>query len=320
MTEPRRAANIRCRSAAEAFVDEPSIGQLAGLDLPESAILGERHRPSFFIVGPPRTGSSWLHEILSPYAWLPSPSKETRFFDTHFHRGEKWYISHYKKPRLGQPMGEVAPTYFASSTARERMMQVVPEAKIVCVFRNPVDRIVSLYPLKRAYGLIPWSFEEAIAHDPELMESSRYATVLKLWQRSFGSRNVLACIYDDLRENPQEFVDALVDFINVPRFRLAEWQYGLVHDSEKMTHPRSYLRTRTATLMADWFKAKRMDRVVSAFKRSRLKNLVLGGGSPFPKLTAEQLARLQEQFQPEVEELETMLKRNLSSWKLPVSA
>ena len=34
-------------------------------------------------------------------------------------------------------MGEVAPTYFASAAARERIAQTVPEAKIVCVFRNP---------------------------------------------------------------------------------------------------------------------------------------------------------------------------------------
>jgi hypothetical protein len=67
-------------------------------------------------------------------------------------------------------MGEVAPTYFASAAARERMAEAVPEAKIVCLFRDPVDRIVSLYRLMRVSGLIPWCFEEAIERDPELMD------------------------------------------------------------------------------------------------------------------------------------------------------
>ena len=319
MDELRRDIEVKYRAAAEVARNE--IGrQVPNQTVAQSSTIEERSLPSFFIIGPPRTGSSWLHEVLASHALLPSPSKETRFFDTHFHRGLKWYTAHYANRYGEQQIGEVAPTYFASAVARERMVQVVPTAKIVCVFRNPVDRIVSLYRLKRAYGLIPWNLEEAIALDPELMESSRYASTLRLWQRSFGANNVFAGIYDDLRDSPQAFVNSVVDFIGVRRFKLADWQYGFVHDSEKMTHPRSYYRTRSATMLADWFKARRLDRIVTAFKRSRFRNLVLGGGPPFPKLSKEVLTRLHAKFQPEVEELEKMLGRDLTPWKLPEAA
>src|SRR5882724_7339456 len=43
--------------------------------------------PSFFVIGPPRTGTSWLHEVLSKRASLSHPTKETRFFDRYFDRG-----------------------------------------------------------------------------------------------------------------------------------------------------------------------------------------------------------------------------------------
>jgi hypothetical protein len=271
--------------------------------------------PSFFIVGPPRTGSSWLYEILSPHALLPSPLKETRFFDTHFDRGLSWYLAHYKISNGDRRIGEVAPTYFASAAARERMARTVPDAKIVCVFRDPVHRILSLYRLKRAYGMIPWSFEQALERDPELVESSRYASHLKLWQRSFGAANILACIYDDLRTSPQSFLDSLMDFVEAPRFIVDASRCGLVHDSEGMTHPRSYYGTRSATLLAEWFKSQRLDRVVVAFKNSRLRKLVLGGGQPFRQLSAELSKHLYERFRPEVEGLEVMLDRDLSSWK-----
>jgi hypothetical protein len=69
-------------------------------------------------------------------------SKETRFFDIHFHRGTKWYLAHYQPSGESQRKGEVAPTYFASVAARERTALMAPQAKIVCVFRHPVDRIV----------------------------------------------------------------------------------------------------------------------------------------------------------------------------------
>jgi hypothetical protein len=271
--------------------------------------------PTFFIVGPPRTGSSWLHEILSHHTHLPAPLKETRFFDNHYHRGLKWYRAHFADFNHGRPVGEVAPTYFASAEARERIAELVPRAKIVCVFRNPVDRIVSLYRLKRAYGMIPWSFEEALTRDPELLDSSRYAANLREWQNSFGKENILPTLYDDLREQPQMFVNALVDFIGVPRFALTSAQHRYIHDSETMTHPRNFDRTRKANALADWFKARRLHRIVLAVKSSPLRRLVLGGGPAFTDLSGEMSMRLYALFRQEVEELEQMLHRDLTSWK-----
>ena len=273
--------------------------------------------PSFFIVGPPRTGSSWLHQVLTGHALLPTPVKETRFFDKHYSRGLKWYLAQFPAAAANAkyPKGEVAPTYFASDAARERLAEIAPQAKIICVFRNPVERIVSLYRLKRAYGLIPWSFEQAVERDPEIRETSRYAYNLKLWRRSFGGENVMAAIYDDLRDDPQAFANAISDFIEAPRFILGATDHTSVHTSEKMTHPRSYYRTRSATLAADWFKAHRLAHVVTKFRRSPLLKLVLGGGKPFYPVSASRLNSLYIRFRPDIEELELLLGRDLSDWK-----
>jgi LPS sulfotransferase NodH len=274
-----------------------------------------RPLPSFFIIGPPRTGTSWLHEILKEHTLLPKLSKETRFFDVHFHRGAEWYRAHFTSSDKAHVVGEVAPTYFASSQARERIAKIVPAAKVVCIFRDPVDRVLSLYRLKRAYGMIPWSFEQAMVCDPELLESSKYATNLKEWQRALGADRVLPTIYDDLCVEPQSFVDSVVDFIGVPRFTLTQPQLRRIFASEPLTHPRSYYRTRSATMMADWCKARRLDRVVTTVKNSPLLKLFLGGGPPFAALPEDFALSLYEHFRPEVEELEVVLKRDFSQWK-----
>ena len=271
--------------------------------------------PSFFVIGPPRTGTTWLYEILRDHTLLPAPTKETRFFDKHFHRGIDWYRAHFRHAAPDRQVGEIAPTYFASIEASARIARTLPEAKAVCIFRHPVERVISLYKLKRAYGLIPWNFEQAMACDSEMLESSRYATNLKVWQDALGREQVMATLYDDLRDNPQEFLDTLVDFIDVPRFGLTDSQTMSVHASETMTHPRSYHRTRRATSMADWFKARRLDTVVAAVRNSPLRKLFLGGGSPFAAFPMETSLRLYELFRPEVEELEGMINRDLSTWK-----
>jgi hypothetical protein len=274
-----------------------------------------RSLPTFFIVGPPRTGTSWLHEILKRQVGLPIHLKETRFFDLHFHRGLSWYLSHYRIPHQDGQVGEVAPTYFASPPARCRIRELIPRAKIVCVFRDPIQRLQSLYRLKRAYGWISWSFEQAIQLDVELIESGRYATHLKGWQQDFGADHVLPTLFEDLREHPQSYVDQLADFIGIPRFTLSSADRQSIHASDVMTLPRSYYRTRTARLMAEWLEARRFGQVVAAARNSRLRKLVLGGGAAFSEFTPKLLLNLYELFRKEVDELEIMLQRDLSAWR-----
>jgi len=271
--------------------------------------------PSFFVVGPPRTGTSWLHEVLRGKVILPTPTKETRFFDTHFARGLDWYGAHYPERIHGLRIGEIAPTYFASPEARERIAEIVPAARVVCIFRDPVERLVSLYRIKRAYGLVPWNFEQALIHDPEFLETSRYSANLKAWYGMFGNEHVLATLYDDLRSNPQSFLNRIVDFLGIPRFALTASQKNAVHGSESLTHPRSFKRTRNASRVADWLKAQRMDKLVAAVRNSPLRRLFLGGGEPFGTPSAELSAQLRELFLPEINEMERMLKRDLATWK-----
>lgn len=273
-----------------------------------------RWLPSFFVIGPPRTGTSWLHEVLSTRVYLPNPTKETRFFDTHFWRGLAWYYGHFRANDIRQ-VGEVAPTYFSCDDARERIARLVPSAKIVCIFRDPVDRVFSLYRLKRAYGMIPWSFEEALEKDPELMESGKYATYLKKWLRTFGRSQILATVFDDLREQPQAYVDRFAEFTGIDRFQLGESELKKIHSSEMMTHPRNYRRTRSATLLADWLKARQLDSVVALARKSSLVKYLVGGGRPFARPAPELSAWLYEYFRPEVEALEDLLGRDFSAWK-----
>jgi hypothetical protein len=212
-------------------------------------------------------------------------------------------------------MGEVAPTYFASVHARERIAKLIPDAKVVCVFRNPVDRVLSLYRLKRAYGMLPWTFEQAMLKDPELLESGRYATHLKGWFSVLGKKQVLVTVYEDLKRDPQVYLNTVTDFLGIARILLTGSQLRLINASEGLTHPRSYFLTRTATEIADWFKAVRLDRVLAAAKHKYFLKLFLRSGSSFESLSADRTRKLYELFRPEVEELEAILNRDFPKWK-----
>ena len=270
-------------------------------------------RPSFIVVGPPRTGTSWLHKILEPYATLPSPSKETRFFDLHFHRGFDWYAWHFPRHRSG-PMGEVAPTYFGSPEARLRIAETLPGAKIVLIFRDPIERAVSLYRLKLAYGMLRCSFAEALREDEELINSGLYWTHLCGWRDCFPDEQLLVMIYDDLASNPQKFANRVAAFVGLPPIELSQAQVRRVYSSERMNQPRSYLATSTATAFANWCKARHLDHLVASVRESALIKLFLGGGKSLPSVDSETLDVLSDRFRPEVKALASHLGRRLESW------
>src|SRR5262249_32450122 len=195
--------------------------------------------PSFFVIGPPRTGTSWLHEVLNQHTVLPALSKETRFFDSHFRRGFHWYSSHFRHRCTGQPLGEIAPTYFASRDARERISPLTSSSRSICTFSNTIERILSLYPLKCAYGFIPWTFEQALVKDPELLEFSKYSTHLKAWQNALRREQVLATIFDDLQQrlSPLSMPSLASSVFRGSKFLSPR---SRAHASDTMTRPRNY--------------------------------------------------------------------------------
>jgi len=122
---------------------------------------------------------------------------------------------------------------------------------------------------------------------------------------------VLPTLYDDLPDSPQDRLDKTADFRGVPRFRLSYEEMRRVHTSDEMTHSRSYQCTRSATLLAEWLKVRHFGRLVATVRSSPISKLLLGGGRAFAGLSSEAALTIQELFRHEVEELETLLERDL---------
>lgn len=275
-----------------------------------------RSQTAFFVIGPPRTGTSWIHDVLAPHTSLPNNVKETRFFDLHFHRGFNWYLRYFPDAQTAsKPRGEIAPTYFASVRARENIVKSSPNAKVVCIFRHPLERVISLYRLKYAYGMVRCSFEDAVLFDPEFLESGKYATHLKAWYAAMDPKQVLVTFYDQLRDQPQAFIDTVADFVGIPRFSLGGSANHLVHASESYTQPRNVLSTRLAVALADRLKTLHLDRFAKGLRESFIGRQFLSSGLPFTRPSPMIARAVLELFRPEVEGLEALLNVDLSAWK-----
>jgi len=268
--------------------------------------------PDFIGVGPKRTATTWLYEALRGHVAMPSGVKETFFFNRHYAKGLEWYAAHFKGRSPGQIAGEMAPSYFHSAEARQRIAAVLPQCRIICTLRDPVARLFSLYKLMREYGETADTFEDALVREPEMLESSRYTFHLGQWLRLFGQERVLVLLYDDLLANPQPFLDSVCRFIGIPAVRADK---VLGRPAEGKQRVRSQLIARIGQGAGDWLRSRRLNTAVETAKRLGLKRLFFSGGNAVAPLNPATAKRLRAQFRGEIDELEQLIGRDLSVWK-----
>src|SRR5208283_5041291 len=273
--------------------------------------------PSFIHVGPPRTGTTWLHEALMGHIGLPS-EKETRFFDVHYDRGVQWYCNLFADYPADVPAGEIAPTYFSNAISRERIKHDIPDCKIIVTFREPAARLYSLYRLLRSERRPVndtfdgyWRFQINCGAD-----LCSYATQLKRWQATFGKSRVLVLFYEDLSSNPQGYLDAVCDFIGAHRIALDRTKGGNAKVYPAPRAARSNAIARRAVEAVYWASRHGARPLIELGHRTALWKIIRQPFvEDFPPMSEESAGEVRTIMLPETEELERITGRDLSSWK-----
>ena len=117
----------------------------------------QRALPDFLIIGAQKAGTSSLFSYLAQHPKImPSSKKEVHYFDGGLQEavdtyalGENWYRSHFPyRTRLAQEEAltfEASPQYLYSPLVPQRIASRLPDAKLLAVLRNPVERAISHY-------------------------------------------------------------------------------------------------------------------------------------------------------------------------------
>ncbi len=271
--------------------------------------------PDFIAIGPPRTGTTWLHGVLYHRTWLPRAVKETHFFDRYYDKGLQWYLDCFRADEDGRPVGEITPAYFASPVVRDRAVRCLPRCKIICTLRDPVARAYSHYRKLHTVGMTRGGFADEVMNNGEIREASRYAFHLRAWRALFGERNVRAFLYDDLEADAQRYADAICGFIGVAPLELTPEVIRSLDRNEVRRGARSRVIARGARDLMYWLQSLRAHRTIKALGHARLWQFCAYSGEEFAPLPLAIEARARRQFLPEVEALEELLERDLSAWK-----
>ncbi len=212
--------------SAENVSGEPGIGAL----------------PDFVIIGAQKGGTSFLYYLLTRHPLVePAARKELHFFDNpeRFDNGAGWYRrcfpqSGWKDGRRSIT-GEATPSYLFYPPVAKRMAGVVPQARLIALLRNPVDRTYSHYQMQVKRGTEPSTFEEVIEqqHAPYVPRSI-YVDQLLCWFEFFSKEQMLILKSEDFFERPVETLKVVLNFLDLP-----EWQPE-ASELEQRRHTGSY--------------------------------------------------------------------------------
>ncbi len=309
--------------------------------------------PDFFIVGAPRCGTTFLTSILNRHpAVFMCPIKEPHFFafpDITIEdfrpalrkRIERFDLNHYLRQNEKRPVhrhyitsrndylqlfarakpeqlcGEASPSYLWAEGAAGRIRTENPEAKIIILLRNPVDRAISQYATERRMGMTSRSLVEDIRYDlsfpirkwgasPLYVELSLYSSQVKRYIDLFGHERVFVGIFDEMQQQPQLFLQKVAGFLQLPPPEL-EVPHG---NFNRGTLPRF-----------EWFNSLRFHPLIKKSIQPLLNSWLKGKLKTWFFSDVSRLYRdegvkklLLPIFEPDIHKLERLIGRDLSAW------
>jgi hypothetical protein len=196
------------------------------------------HRlPDFIIAGAPRSGTTWLYVLAQSHPQLAMAEPmvpEPKFFLVRelWRCGVDYYSKKWFEPLpVGRLLGEKSANYLETPNVADRMCRVLPQAKLIFVLRNPVDRAYSNYLWSWQNGLETETFARALAleerRDRNLAPNLRYARPHAYFSRGlyaehlsrffdrFPREQILVLRHDDLATCPERVAANFHRFLGV---------------------------------------------------------------------------------------------------------
>ena len=179
--------------------------------------------PDFLIIGAAKAGTTSLAAWLGahPDVFIPA-RKELHFFDR-----PGWddpvrraaYENEFAG-RREKVVGEATPSYLGQPGVAERMAELVPDARLVAVLRNPVDRAVSHYWYAHSLGRDPRTIEDALFAPTDVpglryLDAGRYVDHLERLTRHYPRGAVLVRLFEDLIDHPDVLYRDACSFLGV---------------------------------------------------------------------------------------------------------
>tara|TARA_B110000046_G_scaffold74336_1_gene82295 strand:- start:492 stop:1229 length:738 start_codon:yes stop_codon:yes gene_type:complete len=185
------------------------------------------------VIGAQRSGSTLLYGLLDQHPDI-FMSKPVRPEPKYFMSNEKGSYHHYldtvfpERPTSGY-LGEKSTSYYEIPEVAEAIRETIPNAKLIFIMRNPVQRALSNYRFSKQNGLENRSLKDVFIDEVELDNSKGYKTsvnpfdylgrgeylrYIKIYIELLGRDNFMPVFFEDLQL--KRGVEKIWSFLNLP--------------------------------------------------------------------------------------------------------
>lgn len=193
--------------------------------------------PDFIIGGAPRSGTTWLYAALDqhPGVHMAKPvTPEPKFFlvDELYEQGFDSYCNRwFAQAPAGTVAGEKSTNYLESPVAAQRIFTNLPQARLIFLLREPVDRAFNNWLWSRHNGVETESFETALTMEEErertcspplryarphaLFSRGLYADLLRPYFELFPREQILVLRFEDIATAPRQVLASTHAFLGV---------------------------------------------------------------------------------------------------------
>ena len=219
---------------------------------------------NFLICGTQKGGTSALDAYLREHPEICMvDKKESHFFDNEsvfckITPDYSKYHSFFNPKSSHQLLGETTPIYMYWHDSPRRIWQYNPHMKIIVILRNPIDRAYSHWNMERSRKTDDLPFWDAIQNEQErcrealpyqhrvysYIDRGFYLEQLRRLWFYFSKDNVLVLKNEYLKNQPQEALQDVCDFLGVDRFAGVATKdvHSRPYPSQMSDKEREYLR------------------------------------------------------------------------------
>lgn len=179
--------------------------------------------PNLIIIGATKCGTTSLHYYLNLHPEISmSSTKEIDFFvaEKNWNRGIEWYKSQFSGST--KIRGEASPKYTACHRwqgVASRLHSIVPEAKLIYILRDPIERIISHYMHRKVLGKEHGTIDEALTRcglsNSDYLVRSKYYLQLKEYLNYFPPQQILILTLEELSSYPQATLKKVFRYLEV---------------------------------------------------------------------------------------------------------
>jgi hypothetical protein len=188
--------------------------------------------PNFVIIGAQKSATTFLQVCLNDHPDVYLPPGETPFFESpDYERSGPADLEALFHRRPEPCLGIKRPSYIGRPEVAARILRHLPDARIVAVLRNPVERAVSAYHHNVRYGFLPAlpieigmkrilsepGFSLQHKRAPEIIECGYYFKYLSQYAAYKQRQRLLVLLHDEIRSDPLKSVQKAYAFLGVPK-------------------------------------------------------------------------------------------------------